>query len=141
MDESLRDLISIAEALTNAHNNRQIDKYSEILSPDFVAYITDWPQPLDRDDYIYGAKKALEAFNNLKFTIVDALAQDDKVALRIIASGKHTGDYHGIKPTGQNFEFESFSIRRIKNGKIIEEWQVNDQYNLFKQLGAKYSFS
>ncbi len=131
---SLEENKNIVRQLIEAHNQNDIAKFREFFSPDFIAHIADWPHPLNRDEYVQGVKIARQAFSNLVFTIQDIIAEGDKVVSRIVAQGKHTGEYLGVAPTGEQIKFSGVTIRQIINGKVIEEWQVNDQYSLLKQL-------
>lgn len=79
---------------------------------------------------------ARSAFANLTFTIEDLVAEGAKVVVRVVARGKHVGEYQGIAPTGRQVEFAGIAIRRIVDGKIVEEWQCIDQLSLLQQLGA-----
>jgi predicted ester cyclase len=42
------------------------------------------------------------AFPDLKVTVADMVAEDDKVVVRFEAPGTHTGDFVGIAPTGRS---------------------------------------
>jgi hypothetical protein len=74
------------------------------------------------------------AFSGLKFTIEDLFGEGEKVALQISATGIHTGEYQGIPPTYKQVRFVGMAIRTIRNGLVHEEWQINDQASLLKQL-------
>lgn len=127
----------IASQLTLLHNQKALDQLRNLLSPNFLSYISDQSSPLNRDQYLKGIEMAHQAFLDLTFTIEDVMAEGDKVFLRIIARGKHVGEYYGIPPTGKQVAFAAMTIRRIQNGQIIEEWQTNDQLHLLQQIGCK----
>jgi len=75
-----------------------------------------------------------EAFPDLKHTILDLVAEGDRVALRAMDRGTHRGVYKGIEPTGRRVEFETIAIYRIVGGKIAEVWQLMDVQGLLRQL-------
>ena len=63
------------------------------------------------------------------------IAEGDKVTVRITARGTHTGVFQGMVATGKLTKITGIAIRRIADGKVIEEWVVNDQLGLMQQLG------
>lgn len=126
---------ALARQLTQAQNEQNIDKLKELLSPNFKSHISDVPFPLNCDQYIQGVKMSHRAFKHLEFTIEDLIAEGDKVVVRLTARGKHTGDYQGFVPSQHKIKFAGIAIRRISKGKIVEEWQTNDQLSLLQQMG------
>jgi predicted ester cyclase len=41
-----------------------------------------------------------------------------------------------VPPTGNRVEFTGISYYRIEEGKIAQEWTVEDQFGLMQQIGA-----
>ena len=78
---------------------------------------------------------ALKAFSDYHETIEDKIAEDNKVWVRIKATGTHTGEFMGIVPTGKKITMMFADMFRIVNGKIVEYWEVRDQLDYNKQLG------
>jgi predicted ester cyclase len=70
-------------------------------------------------------------------TVEDMVAEGDKVAVRWTWSGKHTGDYMGMAPTGKPVTMTGVSIIRVVGGRITEEWDESDNLGFMTQLGAK----
>jgi predicted ester cyclase len=44
----------------------------------------------------------------------------------MIVTGKHTGDFFGIPPTGNNFSYQAAHISRIEDDKIVEHKAIRD---------------
>ena len=76
-----------------------------------------------------------QGFPNINVHIEDVVAEGDKVAYRWTASGRHVGHLMGIAPTGKSAQFIGMGIIRVRDGKIVEGWNVFDQLGMFKQLG------
>ena len=57
------------------------------------------------------------------------------MVVRVISSGRHTGEFIGFKPTGKTFEAQQIHIYRIADGKIIEHWSSRDDLTQGIQLG------
>src|SRR2546422_877916 len=69
------------------------------------------------------------------YTIEDEIVSGDKVVVRVISSGRHTGEFIGFKPTGKTFEAQQIHIYRVADGKIIEHWSSRDDLSQGIQLG------
>lgn len=76
------------------------------------------------------------AFPDIKVTIEDAFAVDDKVVVRWSATMTHLGDNLGIPATGKSVLSTGISIARVVNGKFAEGWDNWDQLGMLRQIGA-----
>ena len=76
------------------------------------------------------------AFPDLRMTVDDVIAADDKVVLRWHSEGTHRGELAGLAPTGARGSVTGMSIDRWKDGKIVEAWAEWDNLGLARQLGA-----
>jgi steroid delta-isomerase-like uncharacterized protein len=108
----------------------------EILSDDFVIHAS------APDKELHGMKGVRQfftslrtAFPDIRFTIIDQIAEGNKVVTHWIAEGTHQGSYEGIAPTGKHFRVTAIEIDYIKNGKFIECWTNMDELGMLQQLG------
>ena len=76
------------------------------------------------------------AFPDFRATILDQVAEGDKVVTRKVFHGTHKGDLWGIPATGREVEILVIDIVRIRDGKIAEHWNVVDELGLMRQLGV-----
>ncbi|MFY9804236.1 MAG: ester cyclase [Candidatus Acidiferrales bacterium] len=77
------------------------------------------------------------AFPDMKLTVDDIIAADDKVVVRWSAVMTHTGDHLGIPATNRQARITGITIAQIKDGKIIRGWDNWDQLALMQQLSLK----
>jgi predicted ester cyclase len=63
-----------------------------------------------------------QAFPDVHVTVEDAIAEDDRVAARVVMRGTHRGEFQSISPTGKRVEVRAIDMLRVKNGKIVEHW-------------------
>jgi steroid delta-isomerase-like uncharacterized protein len=89
------------------------------------------PEVLKRTAAMYRA-----AFPDLRITVDDVIAADDKVVLRWHSEGTHRGELAGLAPTGARGSVTGMSIDRWKDGKVVEAWAEWDNLGLARQLGA-----
>jgi predicted ester cyclase len=69
--------------------------------------------------------------------VKDLIAKGDKVIVRYIVRGVHTGDVEGFPATGNTFEASSIEIIRIEGEKIAESWEEYDDLGHYLQLGME----
>ena len=130
--------IGVAKHYIETINQGNFEALKELLSPDYAIYSpSGYPDPTSREKLIENHKGAAEAFSEFTLSIEDMIAAGDKVTCRIIARGIYTGGFPDIPATGRDFKFSLITIMRIENGKVIEEWQEDDQLGLARQLGME----
>jgi steroid delta-isomerase-like uncharacterized protein len=78
-----------------------------------------------------------QAFPDLTLTFEDIIAEGDKVVVRFIGRGTHQGDLGDIPATGVKTEAGGIEIYHLKDGKIVEVWEISDALGLMQQLGME----
>ena len=73
---------------------------------------------------------------DVSFKIEDMVAEEDKVAVRVIAHGRHTGDFMGVAATGREYSISEMHIFHMRDGKVAEHWRDADMLALMRQIGA-----
>jgi len=76
------------------------------------------------------------AFPDFRATILDQIAEGDKVVTRKVFTGTHEGPFQGLEPTGRAVEIHVIDIVRVADGRIVEHWNCVDRLGLLAQLGA-----
>ena len=120
-------------------NKGRTEAVGEMFADDSVAYgLAD-----DGGEPTYGPagfmahyRKVREAFPDITITVVDVVAEGDKVAARCVVRGTHTGDGLGFAATHKPIEITGLLISRIKDGKFVECWNTFDLLGLYRQLGV-----
>ncbi len=65
------------------------------------------------------------------------IAAKDKVICRIRVRGTYKGGAADLPATEKEFTFSLITIIRVENGKVVEEWQEDDQLGFARQLGME----
>ena len=118
-------------------NRGNISLVDELCAPDFVEHEELPPGfPPGREAVKTFSTIFRGAFPDLKVTIDDIIAEDDKVVLRGTWSGTHKGEFMGIAPTGKSVSFGVIDTVRIAGGKLVEHWGQMDTMRLMQQLGV-----
>jgi predicted ester cyclase len=108
------------EQTWNEHN---IGKLAEFVGEDLL------------DESREHVRQFLGAFPDVRVTILDMIAEGDKVVARLEATATNTGSFAGRPATGKKIKLISFRIYRVAGGKIVETWAMQDRMGLMEQLG------
>ena len=65
-----------------------------------------------------------------------AAAESATVATRFVVEGTHAGDLWGIPATGHHVRWDAIMIYRISDGKVVEQWAVEDWVAILSNVGA-----
>jgi predicted ester cyclase len=106
---------------TEIFNQGKFQVAQEIYAPDFRNHGLHRAADLKVDQDAVHAEK--QAFPDLRMTVLDVMAEGDKVAVMWLFKGTHTGPgYGGLPPTGTPVEVRGITLWRIVDGRIQEEW-------------------
>lgn len=119
------DIINKGEL--NKINNTYFDENITLISsPENVVGIANF-----KDYY----SNFVTGFSEPNFTIKDIFGQGDKLVKHWHFTGKHTGDFFGIPPTGKAVDVEGTTLVKMKDGKIAQEQDFMDNMVFMQQLG------
>jgi predicted ester cyclase len=76
-----------------------------------------------------------DAFSDLRFELQETVAEGDTVMAAAVMTGRHTGPFNGIAPTGRPIAHKQVHIFTIADGQISRHRAVRDDLGLLLQLG------
>lgn len=76
------------------------------------------------------------AFSEQRYEVHHVIGEGDTVVIHATMHGRHTGDFHGIPPTGREVALRSVHIVRYEDGREVETWAIQDRLGLMRQLGV-----
>ncbi len=133
VEEQNKEIIGDA---IEAWNKVDIETLREIYSPDYVWHFAG-EETLSLENLIEDLKWEIKAYPDRTYSIEDLISKRDKVVSRYVYRGTNEGDREGFPATGKKVEMEGILITRIKNGRIVETWEVADLLSVFEQLGME----
>jgi steroid delta-isomerase-like uncharacterized protein len=104
-------------------NQRQLQVFNELADRDFVSYLPD-DHSIGLEVYKQAIAGTLAAIPDLRVTIEDQIAADDKVVTRWKVAGTPRVEFAGIKPNGKPITLTAIHIHRVQNGKLREHWEA-----------------
>jgi len=112
------------------YSQHKLEDAWELMSPEWHSGDLTFEQNKQFDIMLYNA------FPDVKVTILDMVAEGDKVAFIVNGKGTHTGGpYMGIPPTGKKMEMTNTWIVRIVDNKIVEHNGTPSFVTSLQQLG------
>jgi predicted ester cyclase len=118
------------------------DVAREIIAVDFVnREAEDDPGQADRnvngpEGFLATGSWLRAAFAELRFEDVEAIAEDERVAVSATMTGQHVGEFQGIPPTGKRFRQRQIHFFRLRSGKISEHVAQRDDLGLLLHLAC-----
>jgi predicted ester cyclase len=108
---------------------------AELCAPGFTAHMPGSP-PMGLEAWQKYVATYYIAFPDLKVTIEQMVAEGDRVAVRVVARGTHTGELMGIPAGGKQVLVVNHAFGRIAGGRIAEWWAAPDRMGMMQQIGA-----
>jgi steroid delta-isomerase-like uncharacterized protein len=134
---STLDKATVLRLMDAIWNERKLEVLDEMIASDYVRHDPAFPGEVRGPE---GFKQYVLAmctpFPDARVSIEDVIAEGDRVAIRWIFQGKHSGEFMGIPATGKELTVTGISIIRIRDDKIAEGWDGYDALGMLRQLGA-----
>lgn len=88
-----------------------------------------------KDEYIGFMQDMKAAFSGLHMEFPNIVADGDYVSIRFVSTAVNTGSFMGAPANKRNLEIHGIFIRKIENGKVMQEWQTTDLLGVMRQIG------
>jgi steroid delta-isomerase-like uncharacterized protein len=112
-----------------------VDAVEKLATSDFTPH--SWPSVGPGTEALKQAMKRVSAgLSDVSMKIDDMIKEDDKVAVRLTAHGKHRGEFMGLPASGKEYTISETHIFHMRDGKVAEHWRDADMLGLMRQLGA-----
>jgi uncharacterized protein len=131
--------VKIVEKWNDVLNRQAIDEIGDVFHDDGVVIYGSSALPNAKGPKEIGAllKSFFAGFPDLNSNIVEVFDADgDRVVGRFLTKATHTAEFMGVPPTGKQVSIHGAAIFRIKDGKVIEEFNMDDLFGLAQQIGA-----
>lgn len=116
-------------------NKGNVDIVDEMVADDLVEHDQFPGLEPNRD----GVRKMFTmmhaAFDGFRMEIGDIFTDGDIVVVRAVMKGRHTGDFLGVAPTGNEIAVPFADFVRMAAGKCVEHWGVTDTGIMMQHLG------
>ena len=119
-----------------AFNEGKLEVIDELIADDSIDHAELPPGiPPGKEGLKLFVKALRSAFPDLKITINFEVAEGDLVVAHGTTTGTMKGEFAGMPPNGKSATWNAIHITRVKDGKIVEHWAVQDNLGMLQQLG------
>jgi predicted ester cyclase len=128
--------VRAARAFYEFWNTGDEDLLGQALAPNF----TDHTLPLGRPQGPQGPGVASRQFRaavpDLEVIVEKMIVADDYVTVHMRFSGHFTGKFGPAQGAGQPIAFIATDLLRIEGGRIADNWHIEDNLTLLRQMGV-----
>lgn len=133
------DNIALEERyLSEVWDARNPDAEANFAAPHYRRHITP-TEVIDLVGQIEREKRFFVAFPDGSIEAHGIVADDDFVVIRATGRGTNLGEWSGYPPTGNTMEVAIVSMKRVEDGKFVEQWGGPDRLEMARQLGITLS--
>jgi steroid delta-isomerase-like uncharacterized protein len=120
------------QKLFDTFNHGALDALDALVAPDYVGAQGD-KGPAGFRAIIAGLRTS---FPDIHYTIDEAVAERDRVAVRWHWTGTHRAPFRGFPATGRAVSNSGTGIFRLQSGKIVAASLETDRLGFLEQIGA-----
>jgi predicted ester cyclase len=132
------DNIRVVREVFNILNTGDITRVNEFITPQYFNHESQVDPVRSKlrgpEEFIDTVRNLRSAFADLHYQEQETIAASDKVVSIVNVTGKHTGKFFIIPPSGNRISYRAVHIHRIVDGKIVEHQAIRDDLSLMVQL-------
>ena len=134
MDEHDRNKAVVRRFINEIFGELRPESVDELVADDFVWH-RPTGQPGDKQFLRDTTTRMAGAVRDLRFTIDDEIAEGDRVAVRLTASGTAAADFPGIAGSaGRSYAIEEIHLFRLRDGQAVVHWHQYEALGQQRQL-------
>ena len=126
---------SLRKQIEEVWNKGNLEIIPEVISTDFSMMDLSGVELKGPEGFSQMVTFWRSMFPDLRFTIVDMVAEGDKVAAHVTYTGTFTGPFGDIEPTGKQVNITEAIFFEFKDGKVIGQTNFIDFLSFYQQSG------
>lgn len=138
IEENKSETAQVAYAVSKSILEGNWEQLDQLLDPNFT-YSGDG-YVFTKDQYIGFMQNMRAAFSNFEMTLDKTIVEDDYASIRFSSKVINTGKFMGAPANNKNLLVTGIFQRKIKNGKVLQEWQTTDLLGTMSQIGFGATF-
>ena len=127
---------SLLERWFAAGDAGDLDAFDVLLHPDVVVHAPMGLSTQGREAEKTVWRDALAAMPDIRHDIQEVIMSGSTIAARAVVTGTLEGDFGGITASGRSFTIDQAVFANVRDGKIVEVWEIVDTASLLRQVGA-----
>lgn len=127
---------SLLERWFAAGDAGDFEAFDDFLHPDVVVHApmglsTEGPEA---EKQVW--RDALRAMPDIHHDLQEVITAGTTIAARAVVTGTLQSDFAGITASGKSFRIDQGLFAHVRDGKIIEAWEIVDTASLLRQVGV-----
>lgn len=128
-------MLKPVDAFYGFWNNGSAALLDQALAPTFTDHTLPPGRPQGPAGPAAASKAFLAAVPDLRVAVVQRLVVGDRVVSHLRFTGHFTGTFMGRQGSGQAVDFIATDILAVRNGRITDNWHLEDNLTFLKQAG------
>ena len=116
-------------------NNGSPELLKKALSPEFFDHALPPGRPQGPAGPAAASKGFLAAVPDLVVTVLQQVVAVDRVVSQVRLTGHFTGKLGDVQGKGQAIDFTAIDILRVRDGKVTDNWHLEDNLGFMQQAG------
>jgi steroid delta-isomerase-like uncharacterized protein len=112
-----------------------LDTFDELLHPDAVVHAPLGLSTTSVEDEKAVWRDALAGMPDLRHEVQEVLAEGDVEMARVVVTGTMAASFAGVPGSGRSFRIDQAVITHLRDGKVVEAWEIADIAALRAQVG------
>ena len=109
-----------------AGDSGDLDAFDDLLHPNAVVHAPLGLSTDSRDAEKAVWKEALAAMPDLRHDVQEVVVDGDLEMARVLVSGTMAASFAGVEGSGRSFRIDQAVITHLRDGKVIEAWEIAD---------------
>ncbi|MGH6616459.1 ester cyclase [Sphingomonas sp.] len=106
------------------------------IAPDFTDHTLPPGRPQGPQGPAFASKRFRAAVPDLSVEVRKMVVAGDYVTVHMEFTGHFTGSFGQVKGKGQAIDFIATDLIKVSNGRITDNWHIEDNLTLLSQMGV-----
>ena len=111
-----------------------LDAFDDLLHPDAVIHAPAGLSTASAEEEKAVWRDALAAMPDIRHDVQEVVVDGDVEMARVVVTGTLTASFGGVEGTGRSFRIDQAVITHLRDGKVIEAWEIADVAALRAQV-------
>lgn len=118
----------------SAGDSGDLDAFDDLLHADAVIHAPLGLSTSSAEEEKAVWREALAAMPDLRHNVQEVVVDGDVEMARVVVSGTMTASFAGVEGTGRSFRIDQAVITHLRDGKVVEAWEIADIAALLAQV-------
>lgn len=103
-----------------------LDAFDELLHPEVVVHAPAGLSTTKLEEEKAVWAEALSAMPDLCHDVQEVVVDGDVEMARVVVTGTVAESFAGVEPSGRSFRIDQAVITHLRDGKVLEAWEIAD---------------